>query len=436
MINRIISLFYPDLFDLGDKDSKTHRYAKAVYFTGLVLGGFYLYKYNFEFHVSTYNWPMIFCLICGLVWPHLFKRSNSIQLIAGGIWFFWSALLLILLYSAGGLKAPGIFWMIAIPVTGATIYGDKGLISSSAGIFIYVYALRYLEIQQQIPMELQKIFNFDQEKYLNLITFSIYFLFIIRNFISSQNRLIETISTSRADTEGLLRILIHDVANPACIIRGNIDVMKAKYPELQTEKALERIDRSSGSIISILEKIRQMRALNDGKAKLVLGPVDVVSVIRNMILLNASRLEEKKIEVLIQADQKVVHVVGDEVILTTIVFNNLLTNAIKFSPENSKIVISIHKGSMNCVIKFRDYGIGIPKEILGSLFDVKKATSRKGTAGEVGTGYGLPLVKEYLRKMNVSISVETVEASNSNEQPSGSTFTLEIPLATEFHPLS
>ncbi|AGH96683.1 ATP-binding protein [Pseudobdellovibrio exovorus] len=76
--------------------------------------------------------------------------------------------------------------------------------------------------------------------------------------------------------------------------------------------------------------------------------------------------------------------------------------------------ISLSLEGANVVIEIRDFGIGMPKNILNNLFRMDSPTTRQGTSGEKGTGYGMPLVREYLQMMNGSIEVFSQEVDTSD----------------------
>jgi two-component system, sensor histidine kinase and response regulator len=91
------------------------------------------------------------------------------------------------------------------------------------------------------------------------------------------------------------------------------------------------------------------------------------------------------------------------------VINNILTNAIKFSHPDSAIEINASIADKKVSVSFRDNGIGIPDGILKDLFDLDKATSRAGTQDESGTGWGMPLVKNFVEAYGGKITITSSE---------------------------
>ncbi len=88
---------------------------------------------------------------------------------------------------------------------------------------------------------------------------------------------------------------------------------------------------------------------------------------------------------------------------------NVFSNAIKFSKPKGKITFAIYEHEDQIHFKVQDYGIGMPEEIKKNLFEIDKPTSRPGTDGEHGTGYGMPILKYFVELFNGEIEVLTKE---------------------------
>ena len=110
------------------------------------------------------------------------------------------------------------------------------------------------------------------------------------------------------------------------------------------------------------------------------------------------------------------------------VLNNLISNSIKFTdPGGSiKVLVESNFGVTKCSIM--DTGIGIPQEIILNLFNTSAKTTRTGTSGETGTGFGMPIVKNYIEKFNGKIEVHSALKSE-NATNHGTTITITLPNA-------
>ncbi len=85
-----------------------------------------------------------------------------------------------------------------------------------------------------------------------------------------------------------------------------------------------------------------------------------------------------------------------------------MTNAIKFSPRGSTIKITTKQDVEGQIkVYISDPGVGMSTELVDDLFDLSKPTSRDGTEGERGTGFGMPLVKKFMQKYGGEISINS-----------------------------
>jgi signal transduction histidine kinase len=105
-----------------------------------------------------------------------------------------------------------------------------------------------------------------------------------------------------------------------------------------------------------------------------------------------------------------------------LVIRNLLSNAIKFTPSGGKISISAEDNDKLLVISISDTGVGIDPVDMSRLFQFEELHTTTGTAGEPGTGLGLIICQEFIKKHGGEISIKS-------EPDKGSTFTFTLPKA-------
>lgn len=219
-----------------------------------------------------------------------------------------------------------------------------------------------------------------------------------------------------ADYEKLLKVVCHDVANPLSAVLSYAELMTLdadQIPEEQREN-LQKIRLSAGSMKAILDNAREYAAVESGKKAMTLVPTDLIAAFNESRLFLEAKLRAKKIELRIEnhlaSDSKVL---AEPQSLGVHVLTNILSNAIKFSYEDSKIDVILSESDGMAKITIRDYGQGIPQDLAEHIFSSSKVTSRAGTQGEKGTGFGLPIVKTYLERLQGTIEVtsKTVEES-------------------------
>lgn len=230
---------------------------------------------------------------------------------------------------------------------------------------------------------------------------------------------------ANVDKRKLVSLLCHDIANPLSLCFFGASQMKKLLGEdKQANFAYNKLNSGLERISEIIESVRYLEATELGKVRLKKNHVDILKVIDEAYEGLRERFEQKHIELVVNSDLKAKYgVLGDEMVIKNNIITNLLTNSLKFSPENSKIFIDIAPSEQSVILELGDQGIGMSDELLGKVFDATETTSRVGLGGEKGTGFGLPLVKALVEKFGGEIDVRSIEKTDDSTE-SGTTFTL------------
>ena len=154
-----------------------------------------------------------------------------------------------------------------------------------------------------------------------------------------------------------------------------------------------------------------------GRLTVVLQDLDLNDIIPGVVDIFEMIAATKKIHLSYSGSSVIVR--ADNDMLKTVV-RNFMSNAIKFSPENSTIEISVTRHDDHFArISVHDHGVGIAHDRLDSIFH--KGETTYGTGGEEGSGLGLQLCQDFARKNGGDVMVESVEGE-------GSTFSVLLPL--------
>jgi two-component system, sensor histidine kinase and response regulator len=146
--------------------------------------------------------------------------------------------------------------------------------------------------------------------------------------------------------------------------------------------------------------------------------LDVTQMIKNVVQLLRLQAEAKQVHIKSKLKSPV-YVYADKDMIN-LVLRNLISNAIKFTPEKGKIEVGINDLSTFAEIYVQDTGIGISREALQKIND-KNFYSTKGTASESGTGLGLLLVRDFLARNGGQMFIES-------EPGKGSVFSFTLPI--------
>jgi CheY-like chemotaxis protein len=210
----------------------------------------------------------------------------------------------------------------------------------------------------------------------------------------------DVIRRKNEEQREMLHMLCHDLANPFTSIIGVLDLAGNDPAAIAEYVPLLEVAARNG--VEVIELVRRMRAVEE--KPFPLGPVDLARVVEESLSMLALRTREKNVRVDSGIPDGIV-VLAERVSLGNSVLNNLLTNAIKFSHPGGIVELHAVRADGMVRITVRDHGVGMPPALLADLFDVRKATSRPGTAGEKGTGFGMPLVRKLVTTYGGSIEV-------------------------------
>lgn len=215
------------------------------------------------------------------------------------------------------------------------------------------------------------------------------------------------------DRQQFLHILCHDLKNPVSGCLSYLTMMDV-HPE-NILKYKSSIQDCLVRSLDIIDDVRNLLAVKEGKLTMGLEFVNLKNSLNESINVLQMRLDEKSVKVKLEIDKNI-FVLANQSALVSSVFNNLFTNAIKFSPENGVVNIYCTFDSGNVEIFFRDFGVGMPQTLLENIFSPDANTSRKGTRGESGTGFGMPLVKRFIESFEGKIEVNSWDESIFEEK--------------------
>jgi len=234
--------------------------------------------------------------------------------------------------------------------------------------------------------------------------------------------------TKTAETKAtLLRVLCHDLSNPLVLVTGLLELLENnRIPEDKKVAKYKTLARAAQLMADILSNVREMEAVDSGKHAINLVPVNLDRMFDDLNLIFRDRLNEKSINLEISNEvPEGFGVLADPVSLSNHVFNNLVSNALKFSFPGSTVHVVAKVEEDMVHVSVTDTGVGMSEEIALAIFDPTRQTTRLGTAGEKGTGFGMPIVKSFVEKYSGRIQVESTSAE-INPSKHGTSFHLYL----------
>jgi signal transduction histidine kinase len=216
-------------------------------------------------------------------------------------------------------------------------------------------------------------------------------------------------------------IIAHDLKNPFHTVMGYSNLLNHDYERFTEEerrKFASDINQSSNNIFRLLQNLLEWSRSQTGRINYAPRLIEFKRILDNSMSVLHAMAGQKNVKIENHFDQNL-EIFADPTMIET-VLRNLISNAIKFTPENGNIKIFANKTNEVITVNIEDSGIGISEIDIANLFRIDSKVKRKGTNNEDGTGLGLVLCREFIQKHNGSIW--------ANSKPgSGSKFSFTLP---------
>lgn len=247
---------------------------------------------------------------------------------------------------------------------------------------------------------------------------------IIRD-ISARKKDKEKLLALNQSKDNILKIVSHDLRSPLAQIQGILQLIQTEDLPESLKQYLTLLDESREHAEHIVADLLATGDLDSNadehlKFKRINVNDFCEKIIRHYEILADSK---KKIGFVHQLPEKDFYVNADEQKLVR-VFDNVISNAIKFSFANSKIDFHVLSQEREVVFSVKDYGIGIPHDIKDMIFDQHTKAKRAGTQGEKTIGLGMFISKSIVEMHGGKIWFEA-------NQDKGTTFHISLPLALD-----
>jgi CheY-like chemotaxis protein len=244
-----------------------------------------------------------------------------------------------------------------------------------------------------------------------------------------RNQLLAREQEARATAEAANRLkdeflatLSHELRSPLNAMLGWTRLLNSrKFDEATTARAMQTIERSAKSQAQLVEDLLDVSRIIQGKLRLNVRPVELVSVIEAAIETVRPAAQAKEISLQSVLDPAAGPVAGDFDRLQQVVWN-LLSNAIKFTPKQGRVMVRLERVNSHIEVTVTDSGKGINPEFVPYVFERFRQADSSSTRVYSGLGLGLAIVRQLLE-----LHGGTVRAYSEGEGK-GATFTIKLPL--------
>lgn len=234
------------------------------------------------------------------------------------------------------------------------------------------------------------------------------------------NQMAEKLEQVESMRRRLIGDVSHELRTPLTAIKGSMEgLMDGVLPA--TNETYQQIHAEADRLNRLVDDLQELSRVEAGSYHLDIKPVDVSSLVQTVAKRLSLQFESKRISLDLELAPGLTRVQADEDRAVQ-VLTNLVGNALQYTPENGKVIISVKQKNDEVQIAVKDSGIGIPPEHLAHIFDrfyrVDKSRSRQAGGG---SGIGLTIARALVEAVGGRIWVE----SEGEGQGSAFTFTLK-----------
>ncbi|MCH2161380.1 MAG: HAMP domain-containing histidine kinase [Phycisphaerales bacterium] len=222
----------------------------------------------------------------------------------------------------------------------------------------------------------------------------------------------------------------HELKTPLNSIIGFAELLdelasKEESPDPKRHRYVSNIIASGRRLLEMISELLEMAKIEAGRVEVTIAPLDVKELLEGLVAIMRPQAEEKRVTIEAKVGQQVPLVETDAGKLQQILFN-FLSNAVKFSPEDSTVILAaeqVVRQDKSIGIRFRvsDHGPGIPLDMQESIFEKFRQVDASHTRSHEGTGLGLAICRELAELIGATVSLVS-------EPGGGSTFSVEVPL--------
>ena len=228
--------------------------------------------------------------------------------------------------------------------------------------------------------------------------------------------------TLNGEKDKFFSIIAHDLRSPFQSFLNLTKMLAEDAKSFSSEDLSElgsNMNKSATNLFTLLQNLFEWANMQKGSINFQPAELSLSELISANVELVNQRSRQKGTQVINKAANPV-YVYADKNMVNS-VLSNLLWNAVKFTNKNGTIAVNAKKNDNKLIeISVKDTGVGISKCVIDNLFKVGGNTGSKGTDGELSTGLGLLLCKEFVEKNGGKIWVES-------EEGVGSTFYFTLP---------
>lgn len=240
--------------------------------------------------------------------------------------------------------------------------------------------------------------------------------------LKESNKLLQNANTKLMELDKLksdfVSMVSHELKTPLTAIKLSADLLINNYSDKKSIRMLELINKNVDRQTNIIDDLLDISQIENGRIKYRMELLDLHDLIYSTANSMKEQFEKKGMELKIDIPQNLAKIYADHDKLIQ-VFDNLLINALKFTPHGGIIEVRTYEYEKNIEIHIKDNGMGIPSDRIDKIFDKFYQIDSTSTRQFSGSGLGLAIVKAIIEGHGGTIRVESTYGE-------GSTFILTL----------
>lgn len=232
----------------------------------------------------------------------------------------------------------------------------------------------------------------------------------------------EDLKKSNASKDKFFSIISHDLRNPFNSLLGFSELLANNIEDLtedEVKESAKSLHRTANNLFNLLTNLLEWSRLQTGNFSIEKSEFSLSGLLNHVVSIYADSLEAKNLN-LIKETKREINVLADQNMIEAAI-RNLISNAIKYTQNGGTITVGCKTNGNAAEVFITDTGVGISSENQERLFIIERQFTTEGTNNEKGTGFGLLLCNELIKKNSGTIKVKS-------EKDKGSTFTISFPL--------
>ena len=226
-----------------------------------------------------------------------------------------------------------------------------------------------------------------------------------------------TLELEEADRQKdqFLAAVAHEFRSPLAVLTNVAHILRTPQVDaVAQQRAVDALGRQTTHMVRLVEDLLDVSRVSRGEVSIRREAVDLQTVFSRAVEMGLTLVEARKHHLVVAPFTEPLWVNGDPTRLVQVV-SNLLTNAAKYTPEGGNIWLSAAREDGLAVVRVRDNGVGIPKEMLSRVFDLFTQIESAEGSRIGGLGIGLTLVRRLVELHGGTVHVTSVGPSHGSE---------------------